>query len=255
MRCLIILVFSLLPALSFAQEVRRWYPNKNSFPEGECVRMHAPSDGNNYVEKVKSEECRPEKVSYLWQKNICYEVDSETQGQQFGVRTDGPIPCAPEGSLFAFEDKKRECWLVDPSGGLKFRAKVEMKECMPAKENIIKKFFVNATGLGGECLEVHKTEGPTRWQWRLNTYECKPEKTKFLWRSTGELKGECWELAEDGPQYYSEKVGLDSCRPKAVTYRFERQNEMRGECYEIDYQTKGQNWIKRVEPKFCRPDP
>ena len=216
------------------------------------MRLHRPSDGDSYVEKVKPEECRPEKTTFLWKDNLCFEIDSESAGKGFGVRLKTVVPCAPGGSLYTFDDKKRDCWLVDPSGGLKFRAKVDIKECRPLEENIAKKFFPEASGAGGECLEIHRTEGPSRWTKKLSPLDCRPELTQFRWRMTGPLDGDCYEVAQDGPQFYSNKVGAQRCRPEKVAYVFDRTAERRGDCYEVDVETKGQNWAQKVAPSLCR---
>ncbi len=214
--------------------------------------MHTPSQGDAYVEKVKPEECRPEKTTFLWQDALCFEVDAESGGKAFGVRIKTPHPCAPEGSLNSFDEKKRECWLVDPSGGVKFRAKVDVRECRPPEDQLIKKFFLDSSGAGSECLEIHRSEGNARWEKKLNPTECRPAETRFLWRMTGELKGDCYEVALEGPQLYCNKVGAQRCRPASVSYLFDRTAEKRGDCYEVDVETKGQNWAQKVAPSFCR---
>ncbi len=216
--------------------------------------MHAPSGGEAYVEKVKVEDCRPEKTTYLAIGGQCYVVDAETQGQGYGVKERDILKCAPEGALYSFDEKKRECWLVDPSGGLKFRARIDLKECRPPDDQITKKFFPAAGKEGGDCLEVHATQGSERWEKKLTVTECRPSETRFLWRKTGELKGDCWEVAKDGPEYYSDKVGSARCRPERVAYVFDRKSETRGDCYEVDFETKGENWAVKVPPKNCRPD-
>lgn len=254
MRCLIILLLALGPRPVFSQVQARWYPNPKNFPEGECVKMHTPSGGEAYVEKVKPEECRPEKTAYLARNGQCFLVDADTQGQGFGVRERDILKCAPEGALYAFDETKRECWLVDPSGGRQFRARLDIKDCRPPEEQIIKKFFPAVGKEGGECLEVHATQGNARWEKKVAPSECRPKETRFAWRKTGTLKGECWEVAKDGPEFYSERVGNSRCRPERITYLFDRVTETRGECFEVDYETKGENWAVKVPPRNCRPE-
>lgn len=254
MRCLIILLFVINTFPTYAQVVLRWYPSPTRFPEGECVKMHAPSSGEAYVEKVKVEECRPEKTTFLTHKGQCFEVDSETQGQGFGAKERDILKCAPPGALYSFDEKKRECWLVDPNGGLQFRARIDIKECRPPENEIIKKFFPAVGKEGGECLEVHVTQGSDRWEKKISVTDCRPTETRFLWRKTGELKGDCWEVAKDGPEFYSDKVGTTRCRPPRIDYRFDRTMETRGDCYEVDYETKGDNWAVKVPPKNCNPE-
>lgn len=254
MRCLIILLSLSACGSALGQESLRWYPSASRFPEGECVRLHSPSGGDSYVEKVKTEECRPEKITFLWKDGQCFEVDADGAGRGYGLRLKSPAPCAPQGSLFSFDEKKRECWLIDPSGGLSFRAKVELDECRPLPENLTKKFHPDASGVGGDCLEVHVTQGSARWARKLNPAECRPAVTRFSWRMTGPFKGECWELAQDGPNAYSSKVGSQRCRPESVVYVFERTGERRGDCYEVDAETRGQNWAQKVAPSSCRSE-
>lgn len=254
MRCLIILLFALNTFPTFAQEVFRWYANPKRFPEGECVKMHAPSGGEAYVEKVKVEDCRPEKTTYLARGGLCYLVDAETQGQAFGQRERDIMKCAPEGAMYTFDEKRRECWLVDSTGGTQFKARLDVKECRPPENQIMKKFFPAKEKEGGDCLEVHITQGSDRWEKRLAVNDCRPSETRFVWRKTGELKGDCWEIAKDGPEFYSDKVGNARCRPERVTYIFDRTAETRGECHEVDFETKGERWAVKVPPKNCRPD-
>ncbi|MFP5491821.1 MAG: hypothetical protein ACLGG0_09975 [Bacteriovoracia bacterium] len=247
MRCLIIL---LLFPIAHAQETSfLWYPNKTRFPEGECVQKHTPSNGDSFVGKARPEDCRPEKTSYLWLKDNCYEVDQETQGQLFGVRVRDIHKCAPADALYAFNQEKRECWLVDPSGGQKFRAKLNPQECRPPEDEIKKEFKLNQNGLGGECVEIHKTQGSARWEKRILVYECKPKNVTALWRKTGELKGECWLTGDT--ESYSEKVAFSSCRPKNVSYRFVRTSEKTGDCFEVDSETQGDQYASKVKPELC----
>jgi hypothetical protein len=247
MRCLIILLFL---TSAFAQETNfLWYPTKGRFPEGECVQKHTPSNGDAFVGKAKVQECRPDKTSYLWLNDTCYEVDQATQGQLYGIRESDIHKCAPPDALYAFNQEKRECWLVDPSGGQKFRAKLKIQECRPPEEEIKKEFKLNANGLGGECLEIHKTQGSARWEKRVLANECRPKNATALWRKTGELKGECWLTGE--AEAYSEKVAFSTCRPQNVSYRFVRTSEKSGDCFEVDTETQGDQYALKVKPEQC----
>jgi hypothetical protein len=251
MRCLIILLAVLISLNSWGQVNQRWYPSAR-FPEGECVLVHSPSQGDSYVEKVKPEQCRPEKISYLMQNGTCYAVDAETGGRQFGLKEKTPVPCAPEGSLYSFEEKTRSCWLVDPSGGLKFRARLDVKECRPDEADIVQKFIASGE-LQGECVETHKTLGTARWVKRLSNTECRPKELSYQWRSLGDLKGDCWEMAENDPASYVNKAPPLKCKPESTIYRFERKSEKSGDCFEVDRETEGMRWAQKTQSKFCAP--
>jgi hypothetical protein len=254
MRCLIILLFASTALPAVAQVQLRWYSKPKYFPEGECVKMHAPSGGEAYVEKVKVEDCRPEKTTYWAKDGVCYEVDAETMGQGFGLKVRDVLKCAPPDALYSFDENKRECWLVDPSGGTQFRSRVDVKECRPPETQIVKKFVPAKGKEGGECLELHATQGSERWEKKVSTTDCRPAETRYAWRKTGELKGDCWELAKAGPEFYSERVGNSQCRPERVAYVFDRMSETRGDCYEVDLETKGDLWAVKVPPRNCQPD-
>ncbi len=253
MRCLIILL-ALFPMSLRAETTLNWYPDQRNFPLGECVRSHSPSNGEKYVEKVKPEECRPDKTTFWWSGTQCFEVDSATQGKTYGVREKDVKKCAPEGAQYAFLDDKKECWLVDSSGVSKFRARVETSECKPDEENVTFKFFPDPSGIGGECLEVHKQLGADRWKKKAQLARCKPQSTTFAWRPTGEFKGVCFEIAADGAQYYSAKVRAEDCRPEKVIYKFDRKTEKSGVCFEVDSETNGQRYVQKVSIQKCRPD-
>lgn len=203
------------------------------------------------MEKVKPEVCRPTTVVTLWSNNDCYEVDEATRGQQYGKAIE-KRQCAPANTLFAFDQAKGECWLVDatnPTAG--FRMKVNRVECRPPETSIDRKFVPAAAGIGGDCLEVDRTEGEQRWWAKLDPRLCKPTDTTFTWRSKGELKGDCWEVSQVSPATWSAPSKIENCRPSATATRFERKTEKSGDCYEVDATTMGLQWALKVTPERC----
>lgn len=235
---------------ALAQDVElRWFPAR--FPLGECVRMHRPSQGDAYVEKVKPEVCRPEQLSNLWLKGTCYEVDRASGGQQYGVRV-GPRDCAPAKFSYEFLPDRQECWRVDgdrPHEG--YREKVKVDECRPPEPEIRVRFAAEAP-IGGRCEEVH-VAGPNRWRRVVDFARCRPKETSFTWHSQGELKGDCWEVALSGPAEFSAKAKVDACKPAQTTTRFERRDEKSGACWEVDAATLGLQWAKPAKIERCRP--
>jgi hypothetical protein len=232
----------------------RWYPSASRFPEGECVRLHAPSGGDSYVEKVRLEECRPAKVSLLWLNNNCYEVDAETQGKSFGMRLKSPHPCAPADALYSFDASTQTCYLVDSSGGLKFKAKLELRECEPPKEELKLSFVLDKERMLGACFEIHRTLGEARWKRKTETYRCRPKETYFAWKPKGQFEGECWEVSMLGAEDFLDRTAAKNCRPEKVEYLFERKAEKYGDCFEVDSETQGQKWSQRVAASLCRKD-
>lgn len=252
MSYLITLLTLLLPSLVAAQEMLRWYPNPSRFPEGECVRMHAPSGGDSYVEKVKPEECRPNIVSYYFTGESCYEVDQETQGKGYGLKLKTPHKCAPPDALYFFDPARQQCFLVDPSGGMKFKAKIETKECKPREEELTLKFVFSRAKLTGECIEVHATLGEARWKRPVELTRCRPEKTYFSWRALSPFKGDCFEIASSGPESYLAKSVPKNCKPEQTVFQFERKSEKSGDCYELDAETSGEKYSQKVQASSCR---
>lgn len=249
----LITLFALsLPSHALAQEILRWYPNTARFPEGECVRLHAPSGGDSYVEKVKPEECRPSAVSYYFTGETCYEVDRETQGKAYGVKLKTPHPCAPSDALYSFDPIRQHCYLVDPSGGLKFKAKIETKECKPNDDELSVKFIFSREKMSGECFEVHVKLGEGRWKRPVELIKCRPARTYFSWRALSQFKGDCFEISSEGPENYLSKSYPKNCKPEQTVFQFERKSEKSGDCYELDAETQGQKFSQKVQPSSCR---
>lgn len=221
----------------------KWYPSATQFPLGDCVRMHAPTAGDAYVEKVKAAECKPEKVSFLWHKGACYVVDQATQGQTYGEKSRDVLPCAPADALHAFEAEAKTCYLVDPTGGSQFKARVSLDECRPEEAELTYEFTQ-------DCFEVHKTLGRRRWEKKVKAEKCRPQKTTLAWRKTGDLKGDCWLVGENDS--FAEKVSDLKCRPEQVRYRFVRKSEKAGDCFEVDAETQGDFYSKKVQAALCR---
>lgn len=236
----------------------RWYPLKARFPEGECVEVGKDPSGNEFNERVKSDSCRPEKTTFLWLKGVCWEVDEATQGQGFGRKLD-PKDCTPkdpQATAFSFDSKKRECWLVDKATqGVAFKRQATLDECRPV-ESELKKVFVATprAQVGGDCYEVHRELGETRWARKLDPAECRTQKTRYAWLSQGDLKGACWEVDEDGPQNWSMPTRALNCQPEKVQYRFQRTSEKSGLCWEVDRATNGLQWAIQTDTFHCRPE-
>lgn len=255
MKLFIFIIFILVTANLLAQESLRWYPSESRFPEGECVRYHAPSGGESYVEKVNPQECKPDKVSFLLIKNTCYEVDARTLGKGYGLRVKDVNLCAPENSLYSFDPTNQTCYLVDSSGGLKFKAKIDLDECRPNEDQVKTKFVLDTNQLKGNCFETHKIDGDKRWLKKIDTAICRPSETYFAWRPIDSFKGDCWEIAISGAEDYANKVSAKYCRPEKLSYIFERKGEKFGDCFEVDAETQGQKYSQKVSASTCRINP
>lgn len=252
MKYLITLFFLLYSPTWASDEMLKWYPSPTRFPEGECVRLNAPSGGDSYVEKVRPEECRPIAVSYYFNGEYCYEVDRESQGKGYGVKLKSPEKCAPPDAMYSFDPIKQHCYIVDPSGGLKFKAKIETKECRPKDEEIKAHFVFDREKLLGECFEIHRTLGESRWKRRIEIMKCKPERTYFSWRPLSQFKGDCFEVSSLGAEDFFAKTIPQKCKPSQTIYEFERKSEKSGDCFELDAETQGQKYSLKVQTSLCR---
>ncbi len=244
-----LIVLLALAGPAHAQLVHRWTSTGNL--SGECHQVSV-SGAQDFVQKVKPEDCKPDETTLLWSDGRCYEIDSATKGKSFAQKVES-TRCAPEGSLHAFDPARQECFLVGPAG-TGFKTKLELRDCRPEESEIELHFVASPSGLGGECFERHKTEGEARWRKRVELRTCRPAQTQFAWRPTGELSGDCWELSLEGAAKYVAKIGPSACRPEKVRFVFKAKNEKSGDCFEVDAETEGQRYAARAPLERCRPE-
>ena len=216
------------------------------------MEMGTTSSGVEIANKVKPEICRPDKVTFAWINQQCFEVDSETEGSVYGKKIDKEL-CTPKEVAFAFDSVKRQCWVVDKAtAGGQFRRQASKDECRPPSDDL-KIVYIPTPNkeVGGDCFETHKTLGEQRWLYKLDIKECRPSSTRFAWLSLGQYKGQCWEVDNTNPKLWSMPAKTESCRPDKTLFSLDPISELKGTCYEVDSETVGSRWALKVDTEKC----
>ena len=183
--------------------------------DGNCYSADQETNGKKFLEKIKTEDCRPEKYEFkhmtINDKTKCFEIDSKTQGEYYYKPTKSEN-CVGSKSAFVWEPrdlKKGTCF--DISSGIEKKFKVKDKFCRPDE--------VVFTFVKGDKF--------------------------FLVTASNKA------INPDDP--YSKKVKEENCRPKETSYFFYKEpGKTYGKCYEVDSETNGEKFIQKVESKLCQ---
>ena len=88
---------------------------------------------------------------------------------------------------------------------------------------------------------------------KVSRKKCKPKETIFKFVRSGNTKGDCFEQDKNDSRLYSATVKMENCRPNETMFVFlPNENGDGGKCYEIDVATKGNHYLKKVKPTFCK---
>lgn len=225
---------------------------------GYCSEVSTGSNHANYhLEKVTSyavkvnvENCRPNKVIYLFNSSSgkCYEADQETEGNKYFSNV-LLKKCKPETTKYAVLKihKSPGCYEIDPvSNGKNYHAKVRSDLCVNDNSKFL---WDKKSEKSGYCYLVAKDD----LMLKVNHEYCVPDRPNYHFERTGPFQGHCLQQSPSQNNNYSRKVKIELCRPKDTAYFFYKESEKdSGTCYELDTETKGDNYLSKVQAKFCK---
>jgi hypothetical protein len=259
MKYLIILFPILYLTSLYSQSVNYiWVGDKRGPYKGECYKVDAETGGKSFKAKVKNVECKPNKTDYLFvsSKSRCYEIDSETNGKQYVHKIDVKL-CKPEKTIIAMYqiNGKSGCYIMDKkTKGEYFHKKLLDKKCISSKENKYSFSWEYKERGKGICYKVSSSLGKEVKQ-KTKNEDCKTSKTFFLFKKTRETSGICIEEDAEDPIYYSTKVKVERCKPSETVFVFHTPKRSKtGKCFEIDLETKGKDYINKVDTDLCSPE-
>jgi hypothetical protein len=259
MRLTFLFIISLFSLGSWGMTEFRWITLDPSLPEtGHCYDVaknleidHLVKDQiENYVKKVKDENCRPKKVGVGFNNRLgkCYEVDVETKGEKFYSETDLE-KCRTTNLKYAqiiVGDKTRCCEVDAETGGKIYFKKVAENFCITQDSRYE---WVAKSETSGQCFMIK--EGQAHLKVKKNL--CRPDQPVYKFVRTGPFGGYCLEQSSDPDYPYSTRVKTDFCRVPGTSFFFYKASGRKsGNCYEVDNETRGDKYVNRVKAEFCK---
>lgn len=228
---------------------------------GACFEVDEKLDTTNfynkeqfrYAKKVSGKKCKPsdKEISYIFSPRTgrCFEGDSKTSGKKYFASAD--IKHCKTKTL---EFKRMSingifaCYEIDSkSNGSFYYKKMQPKNCIDEDSNFV---WVASSEKSGRCYSINPE---TMEKLKTKRENCKPAKPVYKFTRTGPFKGYCLEKSRYPNNTYSMSVKEDFCRTEDTSFFFyKKPEELNGKCYELDNETKGDAFIKRVDPEKCK---
>jgi hypothetical protein len=229
---------------------------------GKCIEVQQSSSGTPTYKSSGYKKCIDFETSFRFQRltpvsGVCTIIDKETQGENF-INKVGSSNCrnsagALEFQFITYPEGKEFCYELDTkTSGQNFIKKVNSDKCNDFK--IYPKWFSSdESPWKGKCLKTLKS-GEIKSKKSLMPIKCRPKEVKVLWYNFSKFNGDCFEVdAKKGPEYFVRKVDIKKCRPKYTKYVFYREKGAQsGTCYSVDSKTGGDKYFKKVGSKLCK---
>jgi len=233
-----------------------WKPSEKNPLTGKCYEVDTETKGKKFFAPVKSDLCKPQNTIFLFQfdSGYCYEADQKTRGKNY-ISKVKKENCKTKNSITGFYkiNNKPACYEFDsPSEGRHYYRLLKNSECnLNSKE--FKFYWNKISDTRGECYrEVKTISGMTKVKAKVK--DCRPEEVtyKFVKGKTF-FSGDCYEIHKESADKYIQKVKIEACKPKNTIYIFyQPEGASRGYCYELDQESKGENYIDKVNNKYCK---
>jgi len=213
-----------------------------------------------YIHSVVSSD---DLTIYVWQPDTerayrgqCYEIDKETGGQKFVVKTNR-ANCRLETVRYIWLQNEGKaggrCYEVDSeTSGQKYSATASKEKCRP--KNIKYSWEVNQKGKGF-CFEMDVETGGSTYLKKTKSSNCKTKKNIKKWVADrlNPYRGKCLSLdAETMGALYQETLSSRECRPSETKYEWIQKDQFTsGTCYEVDKYEGPQYYSIQVSSKKC----
>jgi hypothetical protein len=237
----------------------KWLPNATG-GAGSCLKISRTRAGQVVALPTKIEECKPENTKIVFQKKNpikgdCYEVDSETSGQQW-IKRLSIEKCKGEklvNKVLEFRGKFYCVEVDQETGGEHYLKRLNDKKCNPERSPPVWMASPSDPWRGACLLFFRKLDG-SLYAEPVKNEKCLPAKTEFRWRTLSRYQGRCYLVdADRGANGFSKKVEPFRCRPLSVKIVL-LHDEKKGyaECYEVASHFDGDDYIIRVGKEKCR---
>lgn len=149
------------------------------------------------------------------------------------------------------KDHYGSCYEYDlETGGQKFQKKVSKEKCRPKSTRTL--WVPKTSGVGGKCFEVDSETGGSNYSRVTSADRCSSENATYVWKQTGETKGECYEQSGEN---YQVRVDKKKCLTGSVLYHWlPKKSGWGGRCYAISEEGGPASYIESVKLELCKPD-
>lgn len=232
-----------------------WILSPKDQLQGDCYQVDSETNGKKFKVRTTKDKCKPDTTDYVFypSRGKCYEVDAKTEGKEYIKKVNSDL-CAPKETItdiFKINDEAG-CYTVDAkTKGQKFFKKERPKNC--GDKNISSTYWEYIEAGKGKCYEgvISNTE---EVKVLADNEKCRTSKTYFYFKRKNETSGDCIEEDSNDPKAYSNETKIENCRPSETEFIFYTPpRKKRGNCYELDSKTKGNEYINIVEPENCAP--
>lgn len=228
---------------------------------GKCLRTNSDQSFSEPLDYKKCLELYETQHSFLpssIKRGFCMVVDKETGGGQFRQRV-REEDCRPEKLAYRLivDEDKQLCLSYDPEnpdGG--YRKEVGLSKCSTGKKDFRwvqdEKFPYK-----GKCWRTVVTGGIEKDR-DVEDQFCKPAKLKYVFHvpdpTEDPLRGRCYGVhPEGGPAYFSQRVNHKKCKPENVTLKYFHPKQFkRGGCYVVDVETLGRKYHASESEEKCK---
>jgi len=145
-----------------------------------------------------------ESYNYIW-GGSCYEVDIETNGEQFKEYAFDTTRCRTSHTVYKTHEGK--CYEVDKYDRKAYAKEVDSTKC--GSSSMKKKFLFESYNYiwGGSCYEVDaKTNGKQFKEYAFDTTKCRTSHTVYKTH-----EGTCYEVDKYDRKAYAKEVDSSKC--------------------------------------------
>jgi hypothetical protein len=219
-----------------------------------CLKFYQGPNGEEIRQKTKDEDCKPTEGEYFFALNKdmlsgeCYFISGTYRTK------DSPLKCRPQELKYVWLEEKQNCYEMHRDGPEKYVAKTKPELCI--EKNLETEFSADLSKLKFSCLQIFYTLNGEKSSRPLPLVKCRTKEliTKFI--KISPLKGGCLEIDKNqGLVKYANLLSLEKCRPslpeRDFLYIDEEQKLEDSGCFMVDKKTKGENYIEKVDKKFC----
>ena len=237
--------------LADSEYIYKWIQERDKPDSGKCYMVDSATLGKNFINKEKTELCKPDKTFYRFdhKKGSCYELGPLPDGLNYLNKVKTEL-CQTEILKIEYKiiNNRAGCFEIDiPTEGKSYYKKLPNEKC----ESIEKDYrWLSESPYNGSCILIDSKNKKKK----VGKSKCLPRETKFKFHRLGETRGSCFEISIKGEKFFSSKTSIEKCRANNLATLFvflKEENALSGKCYEIDEKTKGDLYLAKVDNEKC----